>query len=129
MHRKHNAELTGLARNLRKEMTKEERRLWYDFLCTYPVRFLRQKVIDDFIVDFYCHQARLVIELDGSHHFTECGIVKDALRTEIIEKRNLLVLRIDNLSIMNNFQSVCEYIDKVVRERIPPSACDPIRTP
>lgn len=117
MKRKHNSELTRLARNLRKEMTKEERHLWYDFLRGYPIPFLRQKVIDDYIVDFYCHQARLIIELDGSQHYME-GIVKDAARTGRIEKRDLLVLRIDNFSVMCNFQGVCEYIDKVVRERL-----------
>ena len=61
-------------------MTKEERRLWYDFLRTYPVRFLRQKVIDNYIVDFYCHQARIIIELDGSQHYDEVGITKDKIR-------------------------------------------------
>ena len=67
--RKHNSVLTGNAKALRRSMTKEERHLWYDFLRTYPVRFLRQKVIDQYIADFYCHRARLVIELDGSQHY------------------------------------------------------------
>ena len=69
MDRKHNPALTSNARTLRKNMTKEERHLWYDFLRGYPIRFLRQKVIDRYIVDFYCHDARLVVELDGSQHF------------------------------------------------------------
>ena len=124
MQRKHNAELTPLAKNLRKEMTKEERHLWYDFLREYPVRFLRQKVVDGYIVDFYCHQARLIIELDGPQHYTEDGAAKDAFRTEMIEARNLLVLRIDNLSVMRNFEEVCEHIDRIVRERLnPPPGC------
>ena len=67
--RKHNTKLTTNARTLRKHMTKEERHLWYDFLRKYPVRFLRQKVIDNYIVDFYCHDARIIIELDGSQHY------------------------------------------------------------
>lgn len=64
MKRKHNAKLTPTAKALRKNMTKEDRHLWYDFLRNYPIRFLRQKVIDDYIVDFYCHDARLIIEPD-----------------------------------------------------------------
>ena len=71
MDRKHNSKLTTLARNLRKNMTKEEKHLWYDFLKNYPVRFLKQKVIDNYIVDFYCHEAKLIIELDGSQHFED----------------------------------------------------------
>ncbi len=70
MDRKHNPKLTKNAKALRKNMTKEERHLWYDFLRSYPVRFLRQKVIDNYIVDFYCHDAQLIIELDGSQHYS-----------------------------------------------------------
>ena len=77
MDRKHNTDLTSNARTLRKNTTKEERHLWYDFLKRYPVRFLRQKVIDNYIVDFYCHNARLIIELDGSQHYEEKGLLKD----------------------------------------------------
>ncbi|MBQ2420217.1 MAG: DUF559 domain-containing protein, partial [Clostridia bacterium] len=73
MERKHTPNLTDNAKMLRKNMTKEERRLLYDFLRSYPVRFLRQKVIDNYIVDFYCHEARLIIELDGSQHYEENG--------------------------------------------------------
>jgi len=116
----HNPKLTSFARNLRKEMTKEERHLWYDFLRDYPVRFLRQKVIGDYIVDFYCRQARLVIELDGSQHFMEDGLSKDAFRTECIAENGLIVMRIDNLSIMRNFEGVCEQIDRTVQERLNP---------
>ena len=96
-------------------MTKEERHLWYDFLCRYPVRFLRQKVIDDYIVDFYCHEARLVIELDGSQHYSEKGLLKDKIRTEKIEERNLTVVRIPNIEVNRNFCGVCEYIDLMVK--------------
>lgn len=92
--RKHNIELTENAKFLRKNMTKEERHLWYDFLRTYPIRFLRQKVIDNYIEDFYCSQARLIIELDGSQHYEEKGLLKDGIRTERIEDRNLTVIRI-----------------------------------
>ena len=99
-------------------MTKEERHLWYDFLRQYPVRVLRQKVIDHYIVDFYCHEARLVIELDGSQHYEPTGVLKDQIRTEQIENRGLLVLRIPNNAVNSNFRGVCEYIDGVVKRRI-----------
>ena len=118
MERKHNPALTANARNLRKRMTKEERHLWYDFLRTYPVRFLRQKVIDQYIVDFYCHEAKLVIELDGSQHYEEQGLLKDKIRTERMEERELTVLRIPNNAVWQNFSSVCEYIDTAVRESL-----------
>ena len=118
MERKHNPALTQNARLLRKNMTKEERRLWYDFLKGYSVRFLRQKVIDNYIVDFYCHQARIIIELDGSQHYDEVVITKDKIRTERIEKRNLTVIRIPNNEINENFYGVCEYIDMCVKKSL-----------
>ncbi len=116
MERKHNTKLTENAKTLRKNMTKEERRLWYDFLRTYPIRFLRQKVIDDYIVDFYCHAARLIIELDGSQHYESKGLLKDRIRTEKIENRNLMVIRIPNNEVNGNFYGVCEYIDLLIKD-------------
>ena len=118
MERKHNVKLTSNARLLRKNMTKEERHLWYDYLRDYPVRFLRQKVIDQYIVDFYCHDARLVIELDGSQHYDPKKQHLDKLRTEAIEKRGLRVIRIPNNEIHCNFVGVCEYIHLCVTEQI-----------
>ena len=118
MERKHNPDLTENARKLRKNMTKEERHLWYDFLKIYPVRFLRQKVIDNYIVDFYCHQARLIIELDGSQHYEPKEQLRDAIRTQRLEERNLTVIRIPNNAVNENFRGVCEYIDMVVRGEI-----------
>jgi very-short-patch-repair endonuclease len=118
MERKHNTKLTENAKSLRKNMTKEERHLWYDFLRTYPIRFLRQKVIDNYIVDFYCSSARLIIELDGSQHYEEKGLLKDKIRTEVIENRNLTVIRIPNNEVNRNFDGVCEYIDWKVRESL-----------
>ena len=118
MQRKHNKNLTANARNLRKNMTKEERHLWYDFLKDYPVRFLRQKVIDFYIADFYCHRARLIIELDGSQHYDEKEILKDNERTREIEKRNFYVVRIPNNQVNENFAGVCSYIDNLVKESL-----------
>ena len=86
MERKHNPNLTENAKELRRNMTKEEKHLWYVFFKNYLVRFLRQKVIDDYIADFYCHKAKLVIELDGSQYYSKDGLLKDKIRTERIEK-------------------------------------------
>ncbi len=116
--RKHNTSLTDRAKILRKNMTKEERHLWYDFLRAYPIRFLRQKVIDDYIVDFYCHEAKLIIELDGTQHYEEKGLLKDKIRTQRIESRNLTVIRIPNNEVNNNFRGVCEYIDFFVKQSL-----------
>ena len=124
MERKHNTELTTNARNLRKNMTKEEKHLWYDFLKSYPVRFLRQKVIDNYIVDFYCRSARLIIELDGSQHYEENVLLKDKIRTERIEQRNLMVIRIPNNEVNKNFEGVYQYIDIAVKESLRQSATD-----
>ena len=118
MQRKHNSNLTNIAKILRKNMTKEERHLWYDFLRSYPVRFLWQKVIDDYVVDFYCHEARLIIELDGSQHYEEKGLLKDKIRTEKIESPNLTIIRISNNEVSKNFRGVCEYIDLYVKESL-----------
>ena len=118
MERKHNSKLTENARRLRKQMTKEERRLWYEFLRSYPVRFLRQKVIDHFIVDFYCHQARLIIELDGSQHCEPKKIEYDQARTAYLGSQGLCVLRLSNLDVLRKFGNVCEYIDRSVKSRI-----------
>ncbi len=124
MERKHNTDLTANARALRKNMTKEERHLWYDFLKSYAVRFLRQKVIDNYVVDFYCHSAGLIIELDGSQHYEEKGLLKDKIRTERIEQRNLTVIRIPNNEVNRNFEEVCQYIDIAVKESLRQSATD-----
>ena len=105
-----------LARNLRKNMTPWERKLWYEFLREYPVRFQRQKPIGDFIVDFYCAKARLIVELDGSQHYSKTDMLKDKIRTEKLEKFNLTVIRIPNSEIDENFAEICDYIDDYVRK-------------
>ena len=104
------------AKELRKNATRQENHLWYDFLRTYPVRFQRQKTIGGFIVDFYCHYARLVIELDGSQHYTDDGKAYDAERTSILEKYGLSIMRFSNNDIDNKFQAVCNMIDQKIKE-------------
>ena len=116
MQSKHNKQLVPLARELRKNMTKEERRLWYDFLRDYPVRFSRQKVLGRYIADFYSAEAKLIIELDGSQHYEDENIRKDARRTEFLEAYGLRIIRVANNEITENFDGVCDYIDAVVRE-------------
>ena len=116
MDNKHNPNLIPFAKQLRKNMTKEERHLWYDFLREYSVRFYRQKILGKYIVDFYCPKANLVIELDGSQHFEEKGIKYDEERTAYLEKYGLQVIRIPNNEVMRNFYGVCEYINNTVKE-------------
>ena len=107
-----------LARTLRKGMTPEEKHLWYDCLRKYPIKFARQRVIGNYIVDFYCHETRLIIELDGSQHYEDKGLLKDKIRTERLEERKLTVLHIPNNEINSNFDGVCEYIDLFVKSRL-----------
>ena len=106
------------SQKLRKNMTKEERHLWYDFLKLYPVQFKRQVPVENYIVDFYCHKAKLVIELDGSQHCEPSKIEYDRKRTAFLQSQGLFVLRISNLDVLKNFRGVCETIDLAVRDRV-----------
>ena len=118
MQPKYNKQLVPLAKQLRKEMTKEERHLWYDFLRDYPVRFSRQKVLGKYIADFYSAEAKLVIELDGSQHYEDGNADKDAQRTVFLESYGLKVIRIPNNEVSRNFPGVCEYIDAAVNQAL-----------
>lgn len=109
------------AKSLRKNMTLQERKLWYDFLRNYTVRFQRQKAIGNYIVDFYCAKARIVIEIDGGGHYTEEQIYKDKLRTEYLNSKGLSVIRFTNTDIERNFQGVCEFIDIQIKQSLPQS--------
>ena len=113
-----NGELLGIAKLLRRNMTRHEKHLWYDFLQKYPVKIYKQRIIDNFIADFYCYQARLVIELDGSQHFTDEGQSYDEARTKVFEKYDLQVLRFSNKDIDERFEAVCAMIDKTIKDRI-----------
>ena len=118
MQQKHNKDLVPYAKQLRREMTKEERHLWYDFLRFYSVRFMRQKIIGQYILDFYCAKAKLAIELDGSQHFEDSNIQKDIIRSKYLEDFGIHVIRIPNNEVTGNFNGVCEYIDKMVKQRL-----------
>ena len=114
---KDNSQLEN-ARRLRSEMTPHERKLWYLFLRKYPVKIYKQRIIGRFIVDFYCASAKLVIELDGSQHYEDRNIKKDADRTAFLEGYGLRVIRIPNNDVGRNFCGVCEYIDAAVKQSL-----------
>ena len=118
MQRKHNKSIVPIAKALRNNMTKEEKHLWYDFLNGYPIRFSRQKVLGKYIVDFYSAEVKLIIELDGSGHYTEEGMASDKERTEFLEQYGLKVIRIPNIEINRNFEGICEYIDITVKQSL-----------
>jgi len=118
-----------VAKMLRKNMTRHEKKLWYDFLSKYPVRFQRQKAIGNYIADFYCAKARLVIELDGSGHSRYTQKAKDAVRTAALENINLRVLRFRNIDIDNGLDMVCRRIDNVVKEALSQETLPPLSLP
>ena len=103
---------------LRKCLTRQEKHLWYDFLKGYPIKIYKQRVIGNYIVDFYCHSARLVIELDGSQHYTDEGKAYDQERTNALEASGLTVIRFSNKDIDDRFEQVCYVIDQTIKSRI-----------
>ena len=113
---KRNEKLIKNARSLRKQMTKEEAKLWYQFLRLYTPRFHRQYVIGNYIADFYCHQARLVVELDGSQHYTPEEMEYDQKRSEYLQSQGLQVLRFSNLDVLQHYKNVCQAIDDAVKQ-------------
>ena len=113
-----NGELLDIAKILRRNMTQQEKHLWYDFLQHYPEKIYKQRIIDNFVADFYCHKARLIIELDGAQHYTPEGRAYDEDRTKALEKYGLQVLRFSNKDIETKFEGVCYVIDKTIKERI-----------
>ena len=126
MNKTSNKKLTGASKALRNNMTKEEKRLWYEFLKALPQTVNRQKVIGDYIVDFYCASAQLVIEIDGSQHYTQPGKQKDLERDEYLNSLGIRVLRYSNLDVQRNFEGVCADILRYINTssvtlRVPPS--------
>ena len=116
--KEYNKENINIARTLRKNMTVFERKLWYEFLKDYPVRFQRQKPIGNYIVDFYCAKARLVIELDGKGHNRNSQAIHDIQRATELENMNLEILRIPNPDIINKFNTICLMIDAFVKKKV-----------
>ena len=114
---KKNSRMLPRARELRRDMTPQERKLWYLFLRKYPVKIYKQRIIDSFVVDFYCASAKLVIELDGPQHDTEQGKVYDAERSACLTRYGLEVIRFTNSEIDTGFHAVCRKIHTVIQER------------
>ena len=114
-----NKGLKANSQTLRRNMTKEENLLWHNFLKKYPLQFRRQYVIGNYIVDFYCHKAKLIVELDGSQHYEPREMEKDAARTAYLESQGLCVLRFTNTEVLWQFRSVCEKIDMEAQNRFP----------
>jgi adenine-specific DNA-methyltransferase len=116
-HLPYNPDLVERAKDLRKNMTPAEKKLWYEYLRNFKHRVLRQRPINHFIVDFYCPALKLVIEIDGKHHFTEEGKSYDEERRKILERYGLREIRFRNDEVINEFDRVCKEI-----ERIPPAS-------
>ncbi len=105
-----NPKLTPLAKELRRNMTEAERKLWYQFLKQLPVTVNRQKVIGNYIVDFYIHSSKLVIELDGEQHGEPENLARDAARDQWLREQGLTVLRYSNYDVFRYFEGVCQDI-------------------
>ena len=110
--------LTGRARELRKNMTPEEKKLWYQFLRGYPIHIYRQRVLGNYIVDFFCLRANLAIELDGSQHYQPAQIEYDRIRAWRLEAIGVQVLRFTNREVRENFPGVCQAIHNAIQSRI-----------
>jgi len=115
---KANEDLHNNSHELRKNMTPQEKHLWYDFLNSYEISFRRQVVIGNYIVDFYCRKAKLAIEIDGAQHYIPDSIEYDKERTEYLESCGIKVLRFLNKDIDRNFENSCAYIDLNVKQRL-----------
>lgn len=110
MIRNRNNRLLGFAKAMRKNMTKEERHLWYDFLRYCTPRFRRQEIIGNYIADFYCHEAKLIIELDGSQHLDADALIYEKQRTSYFHSLGIRVVRYYNTDVVNNYEGVCQHI-------------------
>ncbi len=110
----YNGELKENARKLRKNMTEQERRLWYCFLKDYPIKIYRQRVIGSYIADFYCSKAKVAIEIDGSQHYMDKGMEYDEYRTQAINEFGVEVIRFSNYDVNTNFDGVCLEIDNKI---------------
>ena len=116
LFRHYGSALQEQSKDLRKNMTEPERKLWFCFLKEQKPKFSCQKIIGPYIVDFYCAQLQLAIELDGSQHYTLEGMVRDEERTAFLEANGIMVLRFSNADVMKNLRGVCEQIDLTVKE-------------
>ena len=109
-------DLTAKAKSLRRDPTPAERKLWFEFLSTHPLKFTRQKPLGRYIADFYCATLLLIVELDGDSHFTDHGVRHDRARTASLELQGMRILRFTNADVMERFEAVCERIEQAVSE-------------
>ena len=117
----YNTNLKDRARKMRNEMTLAEKKLWYEYLRLSEYRFLRQKLINNYIVDFYCSKLKLVIEVDGETHLEEKDVIYDRTRTKELEKLGLKVLRFWNDDILEGFVGVVNKIEEEIKKTNPPN--------
>ena len=113
-----NKKLRNRSTELRNNTTKQENHLWYDFLKKCRLQFYRQRIIGNYIVDFYCPQAKLVIELDGSQHYEKEAVEYDSIRTEYLNSLGLQVIRFSNMDIDNNFDAVCQVVEETILSQL-----------
>jgi len=118
-HLPYNPRLVPHARELRKHMTKPERKLWFDYLRKFKHQVLRQRPIDNYIVDFYCPALKLVIEIDGESHFTEEDKQYDEERTPVLKAYGLRIIRFLNTEVVQNFDGVCQKIEEIAESLRP----------
>ena len=116
MSKTHRKVLTPNAQKLRREMTKEEKHLWYDYFRKIPFTVHRQKVFGPYIVDFYIAQAKLVVELDGSQHYEEENRLADRIRDGYLNSMGITVLRFPNSTVWENFEGVCDGISSYLED-------------
>ena len=114
----YNNTLLPVAKALRKNMTRYEKHLWYDFIKNYPVKIFKQRPIGTYIADFYCSKAKLVIEIDGGQHYTDDGLQYDENRTYALNQLGIDVIRFSNYDIDKNFEGVCAEISKAISQRL-----------
>lgn len=113
-----NKSLKSFSSNLRNNATPEEKKLWFNFLRNYQIQFNRQRIIGNYIVDFYCDKAKLAVEIDGSQHFEESGLKNDTERTNYLNDCGVRVIRFTNDEVNHSFYEVCSVIDNTVKNII-----------
>ena len=113
-----NESLKKYAVEMRKKQTDEEKKVWYQILKGRTPKFHRQRIIGNYIVDFYCPQLRLAIEIDGYQHFYEENIEYDNKRTEYIESQDIYILRFENTEVNKDIEYVRLIIDNACDARI-----------
>jgi very-short-patch-repair endonuclease len=117
--------LTARAKTMRENMTSAERRMWFDCLKNFAKSFRKQRPIGRFIVDFYCAELQLVIEIDGASHDSEEASTYDQERTDFLCARGLTVMRFTNIEVMNQLAAVHQKITNwITQTQVPPERGD-----